>query len=70
MVEVSYVVFGLASPFIAIWLLIHWVGRFNEYLNRNKTLRRMNDFSNIYWDYNHNIWVTKSVAETQQPKVD
>jgi len=49
----------LIAPILIIWFVSQCIGRFNEYLNRRKTLRRMNDLGNMYYDYNHNIWVTK-----------
>jgi hypothetical protein len=49
-----------------IWFLLYWVGRLNEHLLRRKTLRRMNDIGNMYFDYNHKIWVQK-IQDGQPP---
>lgn len=68
--EILAVILGIVSLIAIPWFVIHIIGRINENLSRAKTLRRMNDFSNVYWDYNHNIWVTKQTTVAENQKCD
>jgi hypothetical protein len=57
------------------WILVICIGapllisRINEELNRAKTLRRMNDVGNMYWDYNHDCWVMKYIPQPTPAEV-
>lgn len=64
--EFFYIILGFVMLIAVPWTVIHIISRINEQLNRNKTLRRMNDFVNVYWDYNHRCWVQKSEYVEQQ----
>lgn len=60
MLVVLTIIAVVVSP---IWFM----ERLLEFANKRKTQRKYNDFENIYFDYDHNIWVNKVQPQFKKP---